>query len=510
MVMTSLRKGASGGIGKFILFGFLVLAVAGLALSDIGGFFRTGTGSNNVLKVAGQTVSIQQFDRELRRNLSQIGLSPQDAYKLGYLDQVIGSNIRQILMKKVAHQSGINISRDRVADHIHDLLLPMTDSGQSVQDVLRQILRNQGMTEKELAAAIAYEIKNELVTNAIFASSPTANTLLVDNLYQFQNESRAVEYIRFHDSEIKVDAPDDTILEEQYEQTKAMYRIPETRNIQLVVIDDKDLRDDRSIEPEEFIERKYERADKLEDLLHQDITLDEIAKEVPVKILSVEQLTVSGQNNNSASLAAFSDNMAEFTQSAFSLEEGEFSPIIETTDGTLAVVKLEQINAESYHPYEKVKQQLESGYIKDAQHEQTQERAKAAFEKLSQDKDNLKAFATQESRTYRTAENLQRSGDHEPFNTQTLQKIFEAPVGDLFLTPIDGGMAIIRVTAFNTPALDEKARQSEEYIQMVRLFDQNMKSERLATLLESLNAKSPAKINNKLLERVYGQSDDFQ
>lgn len=243
MVMKALRDGAKGGIGKFILFGFLVLAVGGLVLTDVGGFFRGGTGSNNVIKVAGETVSIQKFDRAARRQLAPTGLSTEDAYKIGYMQQIIGAQIREVLMHKLSRQSDIYISQDDIAKHIAKLLLPMTQSGQSPDAVLQQILRAQGMSEREFAAAIQYEMKNALITGTLKSATTAISPHMVDALYQYQNETRTVEYLKFYDTEMDVGEPSDEDLKAIYDATKSRYTIPETRTIDIIQIDSAAIKD---------------------------------------------------------------------------------------------------------------------------------------------------------------------------------------------------------------------------------------------------------------------------
>lgn len=55
MVMKAMRQGAAGGVMKFVIFGFLIMAVGGMVFMDIGGFFRSGgVGSSDVAKVGGE------------------------------------------------------------------------------------------------------------------------------------------------------------------------------------------------------------------------------------------------------------------------------------------------------------------------------------------------------------------------------------------------------------------------------------------------------------------------
>ena len=113
MVMKSLRDGASGGVTKFILMGFMALAVGGLVLTDVGGFFRGGVGGSDVARVGDQAISIQQFDSTLRRTLQPIGMSTQDAYQFGYVQQVLSGEIRSALLQQAAKSYGVQVSDAR-------------------------------------------------------------------------------------------------------------------------------------------------------------------------------------------------------------------------------------------------------------------------------------------------------------------------------------------------------------------------------------------------------------
>ena len=73
MVMKTLRQGASHGVSKFLLFGLLMVAVGGLVLMDVGGFFRGGVSNSDVARVGREKISAQSFDRTVRITLSRAG-----------------------------------------------------------------------------------------------------------------------------------------------------------------------------------------------------------------------------------------------------------------------------------------------------------------------------------------------------------------------------------------------------------------------------------------------------
>ena len=106
MVMQAMRKGKGAGVVKFIFMSLLVLAAGGLVLSDVGGFFRGGIGNNDVAAVGDQNIPITSFDMKLRRTLTRIGMSPQQAYQLGYTNQFLNSEIQSMLLQQAAIETG--------------------------------------------------------------------------------------------------------------------------------------------------------------------------------------------------------------------------------------------------------------------------------------------------------------------------------------------------------------------------------------------------------------------
>jgi peptidyl-prolyl cis-trans isomerase D len=138
-MLTAMRQGAHSKIVKFIVFSFLLLAVAGMALMDVGGFFRNGVQNTNVATVAGRKISGTDFDRTVRRAISQQAmLEPKMAYQLGLVDQYLNSQITDILLQKEAHEQGIIISDKMIAEKIAQLLGPYAKDGTSAKEAFKK------------------------------------------------------------------------------------------------------------------------------------------------------------------------------------------------------------------------------------------------------------------------------------------------------------------------------------------------------------------------------------
>lgn len=253
MVMKALREGAAGGITKTILFGLLVLAVAGLMLTDVGGFFRGGVTSTDVARIGDESIKIAEFDNTVRRNLTRVGISPQEAYQLGYLTQLLASEIQGRVLSHAARDLGIIIGQDTVADHIKKLVAPMTGPDQSPKDVLVQLLQAQGIPQRTFFASIGRDLSNGILSQAISASSEFVDPATAADLYRYEKEKRTIDYIVFSNDKIEFKAaPQDGELETLYELVKESYAVPEKRSITVAIADLNHLKDTLDISEDEL------------------------------------------------------------------------------------------------------------------------------------------------------------------------------------------------------------------------------------------------------------------
>ncbi len=511
MVMKLLRDGASGGIGKFILFGLLVMAVAGLALMDVGGFFRGGTGANNAIKIDGKAIAIQDFDREVRRQLAPLGISPQDAYRMGYMEQIIAGEIRKELIQDTAHKNDINVAREQVAAHIKELIKPLTEGEQDPTSVLTQILRTQGLSEEAFEQSIRYEITNSLISDALSAGAAKISTDVIDGLYQYQKEKRNIEYIKFHDSEMDIEPPSEEALLAYYEELKPTYYYPENRDIQIITIDESDLLEEFGANAQAILDEKYERLEKLEDSLSAGTPIEEIQKTIPLNTYSIEKITRDGllTGPEPEISETLKNNIATLSNEAFSLEENEYSMGVEMPGAGFAIVQTTNIHPEGYHEFDKLESQLKARWIKEKQHKETLDRANAVLKELSENKTGLKQYADSNKRNYHTEKNLVREEASAPFLAEDVSTIYAAQKDELKLIDIEGGYAIVNTTESLLPEISDKTRKSTDYQALYNALQQASKNEVIGTKLDALHEKTPAAVNRALLERIYGENSEY-
>ena len=119
-----MRDGAKSGFLKIILMGLMTLAVFGLVLTDVGGFFRGGIPATTVATVGKSEISTRAFDQQVRRVLAQQGLDPATAYQYGFIQQILYSKIGEHLFAMRVRDLGILVTDSIVKRHITELVKP--------------------------------------------------------------------------------------------------------------------------------------------------------------------------------------------------------------------------------------------------------------------------------------------------------------------------------------------------------------------------------------------------
>ncbi|PZO85080.1 MAG: hypothetical protein DI626_07730 [Micavibrio aeruginosavorus] len=232
-----MRDSAGAGILKFFLLGTLLLAVGGLVLMDVGGFFTGNMGSGKIVSGGGVNIGAQEFDRTVRRTLASQGIPAQEAYRLGLIDNILTSEIQNRLFTKESQNLGLRVDDESVTKQIALLAAPLAAEGQSKKQALQQILRTQGISEGEFVTALRQEMANTLLRAAMQPPASLSSPLMAKTLYRYDNERRSANVIVLKNADVKdVKAADEEQLKKFYDANKSDYLIPETRTVTLATL----------------------------------------------------------------------------------------------------------------------------------------------------------------------------------------------------------------------------------------------------------------------------------
>jgi len=186
MAMEALRIAAKESkFMKFILGGFIFLAVGGLVFTDVGGYFTGGAGSRNVAKVGDTKVDIREFDSELRGFLQQTGLTTEDAYKTGLINAFLQGRVQNILKAQAAQDLDLVLDNQTIAKEIQK-----TFEGAS-KDQIAMTLRAQGLSEQQFANAVQSQVITRYVDQMPTAVTNYVPSYIADVNAKIQSEQRS-------------------------------------------------------------------------------------------------------------------------------------------------------------------------------------------------------------------------------------------------------------------------------------------------------------------------------
>jgi peptidyl-prolyl cis-trans isomerase D len=376
-MLKSLRDGAKGGVLKFVLFGFMAMAVGGLVLTDVGGFFRGGISTNLVAKGKDIKITTVAFDRTARRILSRQGMSPQDAYRLGMINQILNSEIQTAILTREAQKLGLNVSDESVKAQISQLAEPLAKNGVSKSDALKQVLRAQGISEGEFVSAIRQEMGNTLFRNALLSGTGSMSEAQASDLYQYQNEVRNFEGFVLTNKSVKdITAPTDENLQKYYESNKMDFLIAERRDVTIATLKKEMLEDKVEISDNELHDtyedaietyKKPEQRKLQQAILATQNDAQDVLKRVEGgKLLKKAVKDVTGKKSAYLGENDFTENglLEDVAKPVFAATQGAIIGPIQSPLG-FHVLVLKEIIAPQIESFDKVKKSLRNNMLQD-------------------------------------------------------------------------------------------------------------------------------------------------
>jgi peptidyl-prolyl cis-trans isomerase D len=369
-MLSSLREGAKSGVMKIFLMGFLVFAVAGLVLMDVQGMYRGGISSNTVASIEKIELEASQFEQMVRSILRQQGLNSEMAYRVGYIDKILHSEINKNILHLKSIDYGIRVNDTIVANQIASLIDPYVNENLSREEAFKRILMGQGMSEREFVSIMKADMGNNIVQSTLSKGYYFITLQEAIYLHQYDQEERSVEYLFFPDTKIKeeTDPPIDEI-RNNFEKNIELYAIPETREFSIAYISRAQLKDEVSVSEEELLESYDLTIDTFkvpEQRVINQAILPSSAEAIAViesfndvKDLKKAVINVQGSEELYQGQATFQKDglLEEIAEPAFASAEGEILQPIESPLGWHVMV-VDEVIAPYTQSFDEVKDQL--------------------------------------------------------------------------------------------------------------------------------------------------------
>jgi len=263
-MLQTIRSKASSIVVKIL---FLLL-IASFAIWGIADVFRTGVGPNTVATVGDTTISMQDLDRQFRREVNQLrpmfggNLTREQALQFGLGDRALRSLVTQSLLKEEAKRLHLGTSDDLVRQEIVKQPAFKNPLGQFDRRLFEAALAANDMTEAQYVEGVRRDLLQRQLIGALTVGL-TAPAALTDTLSTYRNEQRVASVALISRDTVPAPAqPTDAEIEAYYKENSKQFEVPEYRALTYIWIQPKDLSSEVHVSDDElkalFEQRKAE------------------------------------------------------------------------------------------------------------------------------------------------------------------------------------------------------------------------------------------------------------
>ena len=369
-MLRGMRKASSNWLGKTIMAVVMGVLIVSFGIWGIADIFR-GFGQSTLATIGHTEISTNEFRQLYTDKLQQIGrqfgrpLTPDQARAFGIDRQVLQQTIAEAALDEEARRLGLGQSDAETRRVIFNDPNFKGVNGNFDPQRFQAVIRQIGFTEQRYVADQRRVSLRRQIAGTISAGLEPPKTM-IEALSRFQNEQRAIEYVKLDAAQAgTIDPPSPEALAGYFDDHKAQFRAPEYRKIAFVAITPEEIgkwtevsdedakklfeqRRDRLGTPEkrEVSQIVFPNADEAaaaRSRIASGLSFDDLAKERGLSAADVDLGMVSKSEIIDPAVA----------DAAFSLPSGEVSQPVQGKFG-VALVKIGKIEAGVEPTYESV------------------------------------------------------------------------------------------------------------------------------------------------------------
>jgi len=373
-MLRNIHKASSTWLGKAVLavvIGFLVIS---FAIWGIGDIFR-GFGRNEVAKIGGSEITVEQFRQFYNDRLQQLSrqlgrpISPDQARALGFDRQILGQLVAETTLDEKVKDWRLGLSNKEIAQHITDDPNFKGPNGRFDRARFEQIIRQGGYTEPRYVAEQRQVLLRRQIAQSVNGNL-TVPDIAIKAINRFRNETRTIDYLALGPTQAgDVPAPTPEQLQSYYDERKALFRAPEYRKLTLMALSPAELANPGEVsdaDAKAYFERRKSSYGKPEkrDVRQIVFPTDAAAQEARARIDKGESFADVAKARG---LKAADTDLGMVAQSAiidpavgkvaFSLKPGDVSQPIKGTFGSV-LVTVGKIEPGEQKTFEEVKPQI--------------------------------------------------------------------------------------------------------------------------------------------------------
>jgi peptidyl-prolyl cis-trans isomerase D len=240
-MLRGIHRYTSNWVGRALTGIVLGLIAVSFAIWGIGDIFR-GFGRSTAAKVGGTEITIEQFRQSYNDRLQQLSrrvgrpITTDQARALNLPSQMLGQMIAEAALDENAKQMRLGLSDADIAKRITTDPTFRGPNGQFDRFRFEQIIRQAGYTESRFVAEQRRVTLRREIAESIAGGLTVPQTAIAVQ-YRFRNEERAIDYIALDPAQAgDIPAPSQEVLTKYFDERKILFRAPEYRKIDLLVL----------------------------------------------------------------------------------------------------------------------------------------------------------------------------------------------------------------------------------------------------------------------------------
>ena len=337
-----LRNAADKPLAKALMF-VLIFSFVGWGAAEW--IFGSSNRDTTLLNVGDADVSVQQFNNERSRQLSQMN---KDEQRASYTDPAKAAALTDSVMAKItldqlalnrAKDLGFVVSDKRIADEIKSYPEFQAD-GEFTPWKFDLILQSSGMTEADFANYLRSDILRNMTLSSTSAPLNVPD-FAVDAAYNARYARREINYATVKFAEYKVGNPTEEDLKNFYAQNPQT--VPETRTVSYVFVA-------ADMNKPDVYDEKFKVAQQIEDMIISGDSMKTAADKHKAKFVQVANIE-RGKNVNDKILG--DDLIAK----VFAMESGTESELLELKEG-FVILRVDEIVPQHNAEFDDVKKSL--------------------------------------------------------------------------------------------------------------------------------------------------------
>ena len=353
----------------WFLMGMLILGLAGFGVLNMSGTVRT------IAEVGNQTVSVDDYARELRRQIRQIEaqtgqpLQLAQARALGIDQSVLARLVALAALDSEVADLGLSIGDVNLQQEIVDIAAFQGVDGTFDREAYRFQLEQANINEAEFEADLRAEAARTIVQGAI-VDGVVMPDVMIDTITNYVAARRSFTFVRLDETALAAPLPEptDEQLRTYYDENPDEFTLPETKRLTYVLLTPEMMLDQVEVD-EDALKKLYAERDAKYNiperrLVERLIFADEAAASDAKAQLEVGGTTFEtlvqerGLTLSDVDLGDLSrDDMGDEADAVFAAEVGSVVGPLQSDLGP-ALFRVNGTLAEQITPFEEVRDDL--------------------------------------------------------------------------------------------------------------------------------------------------------